>query len=172
MKPATHILGIDIAKLKFDVHLRALAGGDQRWASSFSNDSKGFKQLVRWLSEHLLGANPQLHACLECTSRYGDALAEFLQARGYRVSMVNARRTRHYANSQLTRTVNDQIDARLIADFCASERDSLTLWEPLSPDHRQLRDLTRARQSLVQEHDRFGNMLETAAGVARQVFQK
>src|SRR5205807_3045273 len=113
-----------------------------------------------------------LHACMESTSRYGDALAGFLYEAGYLVSMVNPRRTRHYANSQLTRTVNDTIDARIIADFCASQRDKLAKWEPLSPDHRQLRDLTRARQALVQDRDRFANMLETAAGLARKTFLK
>jgi len=172
MKPATHILGIDIAKLKFDVNLRSLTGSESRWAASFPNNLKGFKALMRWLAQHAVCSHEQVHACMECTSRYGDALAEFLHAQACQVSMVNPRRTRHYANSQLTRTVDDTIDARLIADFCASERKTLTLWEPLSPDHRQLRDLTRARQALVEDHDRFSNMLETAAGVARKVFQK
>jgi transposase len=172
MKPATHILGIDIAKLKFDVNLRTLAASDQRVATTFSNNLKGFKALRRWLAKQPSCSIEQLHACLESTSRYGDALAEFLHAQGVLVSMVNPRRTRNYANSQLTRTVNDTIDARLIADFCASERETLAPWEPLSPNHRQLRDLTRARQALVQEHDRFNNLLETATGVARQVFQK
>jgi transposase len=172
MKPATHIVGIDIAKLKFDVNLRRLAGAEPRWAASFPNNLKGFKALMGWLGRHASCSNEQVHACMECTSRYGDALAQFLHAQGCQVSMVNPRRTRNYANSQLTRTVDDTIDARLIADFCASERETLALWEPLSPDHRQLRDLTRARQALVEDHDRFGNMLETAGGLARKVFQK
>lgn len=172
MKPATHILGIDIAKLKFDVNLRLLQSPDGRQAGTFKNDPKGFKALMKWLAKHLPQGSVQLHACMESTSRYGDNLAEFLHMQGFVVSMVNPRRTRHYADSQLTRNSNDQIDGRLIADFCASERDTLSVWEPLSPEHRQLRDLTRARQALVQEHDRFANMLETATGPARPVFQK
>jgi len=172
MKPATHILGIDIAKLKFDVNLRPLQSSDGRQAAAFNNDRKGFKALIKWLAKHLPEGLGQLHACMESTSRYGDNLAEFLHTQGCLVSMVNPRRTRAYASSQLSRNRNDQIDAMLIADFCGSERHTLTVWEPLSPDHRQLRDLTRARQALVEEHDRFANMLETATGVARPVFQK
>ncbi len=172
MKPATHILGIDIAKLKFDVNLRLLANEEPRQAAAFSNNLKGFKLLLKWLAQHFDGAADQLHACLESTSRYGDGLAQFLHGQGYPVSMVNPRRTRCYANSQLTRTVNDAIDARLIADFCAAQRHTLQLWEPLSSDHAQLRDLTRARQALVQQHDTIANMLETATGMARKVFQQ
>ena len=36
---------------------------------------------------------------------------------GHTVSLVNPRRTRHYADSRLVRTQNDTIDAALIADF-------------------------------------------------------
>jgi len=172
MKPATHILGIDIAKRKFDVCLRLLANSQTRHAATFANNSKGFQALLQWLGRQAPGVSEQLHACLESTSRYGDALAQFLHRHGLLVSMVNPRRTRCYANSQLTRTVNDTIDARLIADFCASERDTLRLWEPLNSDHAQLRELTRARQALVQQHDCFVNMLETATGLARKTFQK
>lgn len=172
MKPATHILGIDIAKDKFDVHLRTLLCSELHVAAAFPNHLKGFQALQRWLTQKTSCANEQLHACMESTSTYGDALAEFLHGQGYLVSMVNPRRTRHYADSQLTRTVNDQIDARLIADFCASQRDKLIVWEPLSSQHRQLRDLTRARQALVDERERFANMLETATGMARKTFLK
>jgi transposase len=172
MKPATHILGIDIAKDKFDVNLLPLEKPDSRSAATFGNHPKGFKALQRWLVKHGPRLSHLVHACLESTSRYGDALAQFLHAQDYQVSLVNPRRTRHYANSQLVRTVNDTIDARQIADFCASQRKDLRLWEPLSPEHRQLRDLTRARQALVDDRERFANMLETAAGLARKTFLK
>jgi transposase len=172
MQPATHILGIDIAKDKFDVNLRRLETSDSRLEASFGNNPKGFQALHRWLAKNGPCASPRVHACLESTSRYGDALAQFLHQEDYQVSLVNPRRTRHYADSQLTRTVNDTIDARLIADFGASQRETLSLWEPLSPEHRQLRDLTRARQALVDDRERFANMLETATGLARKTFLK
>ena len=172
MQPATHILGIDIAKDKFDVNLRPLPTAEPRWEASFPNNPKGFQALHQWLAQHGPGTRSLVHACLESTSRYGDALAQFLHQEDYQVSLVNPRRTRHYADSQLTRTVNDTIAAHLIADFAASQRETLSLWEPLTPEHRQLRDLTRARQALVDSRERFANMLETATGLARQAFLK
>jgi transposase len=172
MKPTTHILGIDIAKDKFDVNLLPLERADSRLAATFPNTPKGLAALHQWLRKNGPHFSSLIHACLESTSRYGDALAEFLHREDYQVSLVNPRRTRHYADSQLTRNVNDKIDARLIADFCASQRQTLCLWEPLSPEHRQLRDLTRARQALVDDRERFANMLETATGLARTTFLK
>lgn len=172
MKARTHILGIDIAKLKFDVHLRLLAEEGPRQSATFANNPKGFQALQQWLATHAPQVGEQLHACLESTSRYGDALAAFLYGQGHQVSLVNPRRTHHYAQSRLTRTVNDQIDAGLIADFCASEDQKLARWEPRSPEHRQLQDLTRARQSLLDHRDGFANLLESASGVVRQSFQR
>lgn len=171
MKPATHIVGIDIAKCKFDVNLRPLDPAG-RLAATFHNTPKGFKAFQQWLRRHGPASSALVHLCLESTSRYGDGLAQFLYQAGYQVSMVNPRRTRHYADSLLTRNVNDAIDAALIADFTAAQRDNLSLWEPLSPDHRQLQDLTRARHALVEDRDRFANLLETASGLARKTFLK
>src|SRR5678815_1877723 len=125
MQPVSHILGIDIAKDKFDVDLRQKETSEARWKLSFNNNVKGFKRLHQWLMRHGPATSALIHACMESTSRYGEALAAFLHQNGYQVSMVNPRRTRHYAASQLTRNVNDKIDARLIADFCASERETL-----------------------------------------------
>lgn len=172
MNAATHILGIDIAKGNFEVNLRNLEPGQPRHSSGLPNNLKGFAALQRWLVQRGITQPRNLHACLEATSRYGDALAAWLQSQGYQVSMVNPRRTRHYADSQLCRTITDRIDAAMIADFCADQRDKLVLWEPLPSDHRQLQDLTRTRVALVEHRDGLANLLESASGLARKAVQR
>ena len=154
---ATHILGIDIAKDKFDVCLRAAAATGPRRARTFPNHAKGFQSLDTWLAKHAIG---QLHACLEATSRYGDALALHLHQHGHVVSLVNPRRTRRYADSRLVRTQNDLIDAALIADFCASQNPRP--WQPISEGHRQLQDLVRTRGFFLKQKQQCRNRLETA----------
>lgn len=154
---ATHLLGIDIAKDKFDVCLRAAAADGPRHAHTFPNHAKGFKALNAWLAK--LSSGP-LHACLEATSRYGDALALHLHQHGHTVSVVNPRRTRHYADSRLVRTQNDTIDAALIADFCASQNPRS--WEPVSAGKRQLQNLVRTRGFFLNQKQQCGNRLETA----------
>lgn len=154
---ATHILGIDISKDKFDVCLRAAAPEGARHAGTFSNHAKGFPALNTWLARHSIG---HLHACLEATSRYGDALARHLHQHGHTVSVVNPRRPRHYADSRLVRTQNDTVDAALIADFCASQNPRA--WEPMSEGKRQLQDLVRTRGFFLGQKQQCGNRLETA----------
>jgi transposase len=172
MKTATHALGIDIAKRNFEVNLRTLEQTQGRRGASFTNNLKGFKALGRWLAQSGISQPVLLHACLEATSRYGDNLAAWLYGQGYQVSLINPRRTRHYADSRLTRTVTDRIDATLIADFCAEQRDKLALWEPLPEAHRQLQNLTRARQALVGHREALANLLEAATGLARKSVQR
>ena len=66
-----NILGIDIAKRKIDV---ALIFENKTLAKLFDNSPTGFKLLSDWLkSLHI----SQVHACLEATGTYGDAVATF-----------------------------------------------------------------------------------------------
>ena len=63
-------LGIDLAKLTFDATL--LTNGGAQHYQSFPNTPEGFSQLQTWLSEHGV---TQLHACMEATNIYWEALA-------------------------------------------------------------------------------------------------
>ena len=68
-------LGIDLAKLTFDATVLTTSG-DQHY-QAFPNTPEGFAQLQAWLKEHGLTA---LHACMEATNIYWEALATFLHA--------------------------------------------------------------------------------------------
>lgn len=119
---ATHSLGLDLSKAKFDVclRLRDATAPLTRHRAQFENRPAGFKKLRRWLTQHL-PAPAHLHACLEATSRSGDALALDLHAQAHTVSVVNPRCVRHYADSRLVRTQHDALDAEIIADYCATQ---------------------------------------------------
>jgi transposase len=96
------ILGIDIAKSKFDVFL--LHQGKQRHRI-FSNCSEGFEQLSAWLVKQELD---KVHACLEVTGTYGEALGTYLYQTGHQVSMVNPLCIQAFGQSQLTRNKTDK----------------------------------------------------------------
>lgn len=155
----THILGIDISKAKFDVCLRAPTPADAPGQHAcFVNTAAGFKKLQHWLAQQ---GPATLHACLEATSRYGDALAVFLYEHKHTVSVVNPRRLRHYADSLLVRTQHDALDAAIIARFCATQNP--VAWQPAPATLRQLQDLTRLRQFFVNQSQRLQNRLHTEA---------
>ncbi|MCA1603719.1 MAG: transposase, partial [Acidobacteria bacterium] len=113
----TTALGIDIAKLKFDVCLLKPSGRAKH--KVFTNTRHGFEQLIRWLDSHQV---INLHACLEATGTYGEPLALFLFEAGFPVSLVNPAAVRAFANAGLSRTKTDKVDAELIARFCLAQR--------------------------------------------------
>src|SRR5690606_38280732 len=116
------ILGIDISKLVFDV---ALYRGGKFKHKKFKNNASGFHDLTKWLLAQNVGC---LHACLEATGVYGEALAEYLFNNGVDVSIVNPSRIKGFANSELARNKTDKLDSSLIARFCAAVKPEL--WEP------------------------------------------
>ena len=146
------ILGIDIAKSKFDV---ALFQDKQHLASGqFSNDTAGFRKLQQWLKNK---GHDSVWACMEATGRYGNALAAYLYQQGTPVSMVNPARIKKYAESQLRRNKTAKLDAQVIADFCRTQEPRL--WTPPSPAKQQLQEMVRRRNTLIQERTRERNRL-------------
>jgi transposase len=139
------VLGIDLAKLSFDATLLT-ATGAQHYAS-FSNSAEGFTQLQAWLIEHEVS---ELHACMEATNIYWEALATWLHAHGYSVSVVNPARIKGYAQASMQRNKTDKLDSAIIAAFCAKHQPSV--WEPQSEEQRRLRALVRQRDDLLQTH--------------------
>jgi transposase len=142
-----HILGIDIAKRTFDVALLHDTGIYS--TGQFVNSPEGFQSLRRWLSNRGIDS---LHACMEATGRYGDDLATFLAAEGYGVSQVNPIRISAYAKSKLLRTKTDKTDAKLIADYCATQAPPL--WNPPSVYRSELQSLTRYLNELTRARTR------------------
>jgi len=157
------ILGIDIAKEKFDI---ALYQGKELVATGqFANSAIGFKKLSQWLNNKAAG---QVKACLEATGRYGDGLALYLHQAGHQVSMVNPARVKKYAESQLQRNKTDKLDARVIADFCRTQEPSL--WTPPAPEKRQLQEMVRRLSALIKEQTREQNRL--TSGLESQVVKE
>lgn len=153
------VLGIDIAKETFDVALRH---GESTDTGNFPNTQRGFEKLSRWLANR---ETHSVHACLEATGRYGERVALYLDACGHKVSVVNPARIAAYAESKLQRNKTDQQDARLIADFCATQTPAR--WRPASPEQRELQDIVRQVAALTQERQRARNRLQ--AGIETPV---
>lgn len=136
-------LGVDIAKLKFNVCLINQSGKLKH--KVFANTSTGFEQLRDWLSKQGV---ERVHACLEATGTYGEALALFLHQAGQRVSVVNPAAIKAFAGSRLSRTKTDRVDAELIARF--TQAQAPPQWTPLPQEVRELQALVRRLQALVE----------------------
>ena len=152
-------LGLDLAKLKFNACL-VRDGGKPRH-KVFANTEAGFAQLSGWLSRQGV---ERVHACMEATGTYGDALATYLHEAGHSVSRVNPAAIKAYAQSHLSRTKNDRVDATLIAGFCAERRPPV--WAPPAPELRELQALVRRLESLVEMRTMEQNRLASGVTVA------
>ena len=97
------ILGIDIAKAKFEVALQRADGTLRR--KSCANTPAGFEALGGWLRRQQVD---RVHAGLEATGTYGEALATWLYDAGHVVSVINPAIIHAYARSQLARSKTDR----------------------------------------------------------------
>ncbi|MCB0089371.1 MAG: transposase [Caldilineaceae bacterium] len=158
----SHVLGIDVSKAKIDV---ALSADNKRFQSGqFKNERSGHKALGQWLQRQKVS---ELHVCLEATGRYGDEVAHYLYEQGYVVSMVNPWRIHAYGQSKLRRNKNDRIDARLIADFCATQQPEP--WIPSSAIQRELQELSREISTLKADRQRKRNKLKSGLSSAKML---
>lgn len=155
MSQTIAFLGIDISQAKF--HVALLKAQRQPKIKVFVNQAEGFEQLSEWLIRQGVA---QVHACLEATNVYGNALAIYLHQQGHQVSVVNPAQVKGFAQCQLSRTKTDRADAVTIARFC--ERMQPLPWKPPSPEVEQLQALTRRLEALEQMITQERNRLKTA----------
>lgn len=148
------ILGIDVSKKKLDV---ALKFDSKTLKKKFNNSPKDFKLLQGWLMSLRI---ERVHACLESTGTYGEAVAEFLHEKGHRVSVVNPFQIKSYGNAGLKRNKTDPADALLIADFCLVKNPRE--WHPMPAQVKQLQALNRRIEALDQMLIAEKNRLDVA----------
>ena len=149
-------LGIDIAKAKFAAALLRPDGKIRH--KSCANTPTGFADLAAWLQRQQV---TRVHATLEATGTYGEALAIWLHDAGHVVSVVNPSIIHAYARTQLARSKTDRIDAELIARFTASHQPAP--WTPPAVEIRQLQALVRRLDAL--QGMRTQELNRRAAGV-------
>ena len=102
------VLGLDVAKASVQAELRPNRSRGHKICFRFANTAEGFAKLGLLLREHRCNA---VHAGLEATGPYSQALSFWLYRQGYRVSVLNPRRVKEYARSAGWRNKSDALDA-------------------------------------------------------------
>lgn len=147
-------LGIDISKDSFHLELSI---NEKLRHRKFANGKQGFAELCVWLAKHKAA---QVHACLEATGPYSEALALYLHQKGHRVSVVNPAQIKAFGQSELLRNKDDRPDAGLIRRFC--EKQQPAAWTPPPAHLRELQALTRHLENLIETRQQQLNRLESA----------
>lgn len=127
-------LGIDVSKNKLDCALRLETGKFRN--KVVENNLVGFNSLLEWLGKH---ATSEIHACMEATSIYWEAVAEHLSNQKIVVSVINPAQIKAFGASRLVRTKTDKVDSQLIAEFCFDRKPDA--WQAPSPSEQILRAL-------------------------------
>lgn len=152
-------LGLDVSKSKVDVAL--LVDGKLKH-KKITNNPAGFDQLALWLTRQKVDT---VHACLESTGSYSEALAIFLADQGHDVSLVNPARVKGFAQSEMVRTKTDKNDASVIARFCQALNPSL--WMAPAPEIRELQALVRRLDALQGMLGQETNRLDVAEDIVK-----
>jgi transposase len=129
-------VGIDIAKDSFQFHFSPKLQG------TLSNDPAGFKRLLQLLGQQ------QVHLVCEATGGYEQPLVAFCLGHQLPVSIVDPARVHHFIKGKGQRAETDKIDAAMLALFGVENTPDPVV--PLSPEQRQLRELSRRRDQLME----------------------
>jgi transposase len=146
-------VGVDIAKDKFDVHVRPLS-----LRFTFSNDADGFTQFVDELRLH-----PGLQmVVIEASGGYERSLVSHLIEAGIPASVVNPRQVRDFAKGLGLRAKTDTIDAAVLAHFAEIIKTRPATKTP--EDQQQLQDLVTRRRQIIQLRTMEQNRQHTTHG--------
>ena len=152
-------VGLDISKDTFAACF-SQRQADQEFrivsSKSFNSTASAFKEFDKWIQKYRHSQAP-LHFLMEATGVYYEELAYFLQAKGYRVTVLLPNKTAAYGKSLAYKSKTDKIDAQKLAQM-SLERD-LPKWEPLSREMLKIKQLTRERAELMDTLVAFKNRI-------------
>lgn len=158
------VLGIDIAKLKFDA---ALLIDNKYKIKKFDNTVDGYNLLSDWLDKH---EAKNAYICMEATGIYADDLSHYLSDKNYKVSVVNPAQIKGFGQSELTRTKTDKADSKLIARFCQAINPPL--WKPIPINVRELRSFVKRLEDLKKMEGEELNRLEVSKSCIKDSISK
>jgi len=164
-------VGVDIAKEKFDVCIKQAK--EERvsvikGSKSFPNTEVGFKELVQWIMKRTKDTSSLIFV-MEATGVYYENLAYYLHSLGFNVSVELANKVKHYFKSLNVKTKTDKKDASILAQMGLERK--LTLWQPMSPIYRELRDVSRLKLAFKKDLNALKNQL-SAMESAHQKYEK
>jgi transposase len=158
MNKPDYYVGIDLAADSFTSAIGQMA---ERWQivarpASFVNSLDGFPQYLSWLQAHgLTPANSVI--CMEATGVYGEVLAHYLAAHGYRLAVEPPLKVKRAFKPEGHKS--DPVDGEQIAEYAYRFWDELSVWSPRSAVLEQIQTLLTLREQFVGEKTGHANAL-------------
>lgn len=141
-------IGVDISKKWFDVCVSLDANTP---VNRYTNNPAGHTKFIKDVS--VLARH--IHVCMEYTGGYETPLALACIAANLIVSLIDGGKFSTYRKSfGRSKAKTDKEDAKLLARFGSERKPSH--WFPVPDDYRDLRDLVRHREKLIEEKTAWG----------------
>ncbi len=153
------VCGIDVAQKELVVALGQMYDDLSTKLLShktFNNNPKGFELLLRWvkkLTEEAMG----VCYVMEATGVYHEKLAYYLYLSDQSVSIVLPNKISNYFRTLDVKTITDKTASEAIALFGLERK--LNRWNPPDPVYKQMRQLVRERDQIVQSRTVAKNQL-------------
>jgi len=142
------IAGVDVSKATLDVFFKPGSYGVET-----SNDTKGFKQLLKELKKNAKHATPLV--VMEYTGRYSVKFETFLRTHGIGYCKLNALQIKRSLG--VVRGKSDKVDAERIAEYGWLRRDQLQCDRVLPDKLVQLQEVVSLRLKLVKDRSGYIN---------------
>jgi len=153
-------VGIDVASSNLEAGFGFLSKellSKRGRSRTFANRKSGFKSLDAWITKQRK-QTARLSVIMEATGVYHENLAHYLHSKGYDIYVIFPNKAKSYLLSLGLRAKNDPIDSGGLTQM-GLDQQHLEKWSPPSPVMRQLRGLTRHRQSIQQQITAVNNQL-------------
>jgi transposase len=158
-KIVKQVVGIDVAQKELVVSLGRMHDDwtpEIHASKSFPNTQKGFMTLVSWVKK-LTEQACTVRYVMEATGVYHEALAYFLEEKGYELTIVLPNKISNYFRTLSVKSITDKTSAEAIAMFGLEKK--LETWKRPKKIFRNLRQLTRERDQMIQERTMVKNQL-------------
>ena len=153
------VLGTDVAQKELVVTLGRMFNDftvDLYAYKVFKNNTTGFKALLKWL-DSLIDQKVPMQFVMEATGVYHEKFAYHLDEQGYDLSIVLPNKISNYMRTLDTKTVTDKTASQAICQFGLERK--LDLWKRPNKTYKELQQLTRERNQIVDERVIVKNQL-------------
>lgn len=151
--------GIDVAQKELVVslgHMSHDTGTDIFAFKTFTNNVKGFNDLVTWVKKMAI-KGMRVRYVMEATGVYHEKLAYYLSDQAQEVSIVLPNKISNYFRTLDIKTITDKTASQAICRFGLERK--LDVWQKPKKIFKDLKQLTRERDQLIADRTVLKNQL-------------
>lgn len=140
------VIGLDMAKDKFDIRVRSVS-------RQFKNSAVGRRRFLKFIRQY---AN-QVHVVMEATGNYHLALVKLLAQSGIVFSVINPLQLKRFGQMKLRRIKTDASDAALLEQYGYEQNPAPSTVEPVV--RQQLKQINTHLEQLIKQRTSLKNLV-------------